>query len=120
MLCQLEPGFQRGSLGAAAGGDGGGRGRLVDHAGGELDEGGGAAAGAFAGEGEGEGGAAGGVDGVVLGVAGLAAAVEDVGVLGGLDGSENFGEGFCRGKEGAVSGWFWKEPGFGTDGGRGG
>lgn len=100
MFCQLEPGFQRGSLGAAAGRDGGGRGRLVDHAGGELDEGGGAAAGAFAGEGEGERGAAGGVDRVVLGVAGFAAAVEDVGVLGGVDGGEDFGKGFCGGKGG--------------------
>lgn len=55
-----------------------------------------------------------------MGVAGFATAVENVGVLGGMDGGENSGEGFCRGKEGAVSGGFWREPGFRTDGGRGG
>lgn len=94
MFRELKPGFQGRDFRAAAGGDGGRGGRLVDHAGGELDEGGSTAASAFAGEGEGEGGAAGGVDGVVLGVAGFAAAVEDVGVLGGMEGGEYSGEGF--------------------------
>jgi len=103
VFCELEPGFQGGGLGAAARGDGGGGGRLVDHTGGELDEGGGTAAGAFAGEGQGEGGAAGGVDGVVLGVARFAAAVEDVGILWGVEGGEDFWEGFCGGERGGLA-----------------
>ena len=102
MFRELEPRFQGCGLGTAAGGDGGGRGGLVDHPGGEFNEGGGAAADAFASEGEGESGAAGSVDGVVLGVAGFATAIEDVGVLRGVEGGEDCGEGFCVGGRGLV------------------
>lgn len=101
-----EPGFEGGGLGAAAGGDEGGGGWLVDHAGGEFDQCGGLAAGALAGEVEGEVEGAGDVDGVFLRVARFAAAVEDVGVFGSSDGGEDFGQGFCtRGKEGLASVW---------------
>ena len=48
----------------------------------------------FRSDGGGQGERAGGIDGVVLGVAGLPAAVEDVGVLGGVDGGEDLGKRF--------------------------
>lgn len=83
-LGDLEPGFQLGGFGAAARGDGAVRGGFVDHSRGELDQGGfvgGFLLGDVGGEVLGELGVAEVVDGGVLGVAGLGAAVEDVGVV---------------------------------------
>ena len=76
---QFEPWFRKGCLGAAALIDGGGGWGLIDHARAEFNVRGYVPSSAFAGDGGSQGERACRVDGFFLGVAGFAAAIEDIG-----------------------------------------